>query len=309
MDKMQEITGWAGAALTICNFLFPVFTYMNVIKGRLSYDNTPSFFVITSYINYFCMYVYGDMVFSDQVKYAYLVGSIINCILMTIYLIYEIRKFLIDTILNALLIITGTWALYRCLTIMIDDDRTVGKICILTFIVVYITPIQILYKVLKEKNYNLIPIYNCWVSFFSSIFWVIYSMYLSDFYKTKKLIEDATGVSPKYFRFPGGGNNHYLSSSLRSQILNALHKEGYTAIDWNAGTSDAASTYYSESTLIRNGKSSHWGKGPIILLQHDSNAKYHTPAVTKALIQYYRSKGYTFANMDHYYGPELCFKK
>ena len=182
MDKMQEITGWAGAALTICNFLFPVFTYMNVIKGRLSYDNTPSFFVITSYINYFCMYVYGDMVFSDQVKYAYLVGSIINCILMTIYLIYEIRKFLIDTILNALLIITGTWALYRCLTIMIDDDRTVGKICILTFIVVYITPIQILYKVLKEKNYNLIPIYNCWVSFFSSIFWVIYSMYLSDFY-------------------------------------------------------------------------------------------------------------------------------
>lgn len=135
------------------------------------------------------------------------------------------------------------------------------------------------------------------------------SAYLSDFYKTKKLIEDATGVSPKYFRFPGGGNNHYLSSSLRNQILTALHKEGYTAIDWNAGTADAASTYYSESTLIKNGKTSHWGKAPIILLQHDSNAKYHTPAVTKALIQYYRSRGYTFANMDHYYGPELCFKK
>ena len=128
------------------------------------------------------MYVYGDMVFSDQVKYAYMVGSIINCLLMSIYLVYEIRKFLVDTILNILLIITGTWALYRCLTIMIDDDRIVGKICILTFFIVYITPIQILYKVIKEKNYNLIPKYNCWVSFFASIFWIIYSIYISDFY-------------------------------------------------------------------------------------------------------------------------------
>ena len=128
------------------------------------------------------MYVYGDMVFSDQVKYAYMVGSIINCLLMSIYLVYEIRKFLVDTILNILLIITGTWALYRCLTIMIDDDRIVGKICILTFFIVYITPIQILYKVIKEKNYNLIPKYNCWVAFFASIFWIIYSIYISDFY-------------------------------------------------------------------------------------------------------------------------------
>ena len=182
MDKAQEISGWIGAGLTILNFLFPVCTYINVIKGKLSYDNTPSFLVITSYINYFCMYVYGDMVFSDQVKYAYMVGSIINCLLMSIYLVYEIRKFLVDTILNILLIITGTWALYRCLTIMIDDDRIVGKICILTFFIVYITPIQILYKVIKEKNYNLIPKYNCWVAFFASIFWIIYSIYISDFY-------------------------------------------------------------------------------------------------------------------------------
>ena len=182
MDKAQEISGWIGAGLTILSFLFPVCTYINVIKGKLSYDNTPSFLVITSYINYFCMYVYGDMVFSDQVKYAYMVGSIINCLLMSIYLVYEIRKFLVDTILNILLIITGTWALYRCLTIMIDDDRIVGKICILTFFIVYITPIQILYKVIKEKNYNLIPKNNCWVAFFASIFWIIYSIYISDFY-------------------------------------------------------------------------------------------------------------------------------
>ena len=182
MDKVQEISGWLAMAVTTCSFLFPVFPYLNVLRGRMNYEDTPSFFVISSYINYFCMYVYGDLVFSDQVKYCYLVGSIINCVLMVIYLVYEIRRYLVDTILNALILITGTWALYRCLTIIIDDDRIVGKICVLTFFVVFITPVQILYRVLKERNYNLIPIYNCWLSLCFSSLWIVYAIFISDFY-------------------------------------------------------------------------------------------------------------------------------
>ena len=182
MDKAQEIIGWAALCVNICSFLFPVFPYLNVLRGKMNYEDTPSFFVITSYINYFCMYCYGDLVFSDQVKYCYLVGSIINCILMVIYLVYEIRKYLVDTILNALILITGTWALYRCLTIIIDDDRVVGKICVASFFVVYITPCQILYRVLKERNYNLIPIYNCWVGLCYSALWIVYAIFISDFY-------------------------------------------------------------------------------------------------------------------------------
>lgn len=131
--------------------------------------------------------------------------------------------------------------------------------------------------------------------------------YLADFHKTEKLIKKATGVQPHYFRFPGGGNNGYSNRRIRNAVLKQLHKEGYTEMDWNAGTSDAASTYYDAATLIRNGKTSHWGNGPIVMLQHDWNAKYHTPQVTEALIKHYKSKGYRFANLDHYYGPELCF--
>lgn len=133
--------------------------------------------------------------------------------------------------------------------------------------------------------------------------------YLEDFYKTEKLIKDATGVQPKYFRFPGGGNNHYMSSRIRSEVLKELHSKGYTEMDWNTTTGDAAPTYYSTKKLISNGKNSHWGHGAVIMLQHDSNPKYHTPAVTDALIKYYKSKGYSFYNLDHYYDDELCFKK
>ena len=84
---------------------------------------------------------------------------------MVIYLINELKKYLVDSILNALILITGTWAVYRALTIIIDDDRIIGKICIGTTLVVYLSPIPVLYKVIKEKkekNYMFIPICSVW---------------------------------------------------------------------------------------------------------------------------------------------------
>lgn len=132
--------------------------------------------------------------------------------------------------------------------------------------------------------------------------------YLKDFHKTEKLIKDVTGVQPRYFRFPGGGNNHYMNKKIRNAVLKQLHKEGYTEMDWNASTGDAASnTYYSTATLVRNGYNSHWGRGPVVLLQHDTNAKYRTPEVTEQLIRHYKEKGCSFAGLNDYYDSELCF--
>jgi lipid-A-disaccharide synthase-like uncharacterized protein len=168
--------------LTVISFLTPVFPFLNVIKGKLNFEDAPIISVTTCYVNYFCWYVYGDMIFSDQLKYGYVIGSCIFGLLIVIYLIFEIRKYLVDTILNALILITGTWALYRALTIIIDDDRVVGKICIGTAIIVYVQPMQIIYKVIKEKNYGFIPIYNCYLSFLSSVCWLVYGIFITDFY-------------------------------------------------------------------------------------------------------------------------------
>ena len=127
-------------------------------------------------------YVYGDMTFSDQLNYCYLIGSIINCVLMVFYLAYEVKKYLIDSNLNTLILITGTQALYRVLVIIIDDDRIVGKICVGTSFIVYLAPIQIIYKVIKEKNYILIPIYNCYLIVLYSFCWIVYGALLTDYY-------------------------------------------------------------------------------------------------------------------------------
>ena len=182
MDSLQEGVGWGAACLTVLYHLAPIEPFLRVFRGKLNFEDTPGVFVTTCYVNCFVWYVYGDMIFSDQIKYSYLVASCISLLLMVIYLIYELRKYLVDSILNALIIITGTWAVYRALTIIIDDDRIVGKICIGTTLVVFLTPIQTLYKVIKEKNYILIPFYSSIVYLFASIIWVVYGVMITEFY-------------------------------------------------------------------------------------------------------------------------------
>ena len=182
MDTVQECIGWAAAGFTVCYYLAPVLPFINVLKGKLDFENTPGVFVTTCYVNCFVWYIYGDMIFSDQVKYANLAASCKSLVLMVIYLIYELKKYLVDSILNALILITGTWAVYRALTIIIDDDRIIGKICIGTTLVVHLSPMQVLYKVMKEKNYILIPIRSAWFYLFACATWITYGIFISDFY-------------------------------------------------------------------------------------------------------------------------------
>ena len=182
MDSMQEYVGWTAACINVLYYLAPIEPFLRVLRGKLSFEDTPGVFVTTCYVNSFVWYIYGDMIFSDQIKYSYLIAACISLLLIVIYLIYELRKYLVDSILNALILITGTWAVYRALTIIVDDDRIIGKICIATTLVVFLTPIQILYKVIKDKNYILIPFYSDIVYLIASIIWVVYGVMLAEFY-------------------------------------------------------------------------------------------------------------------------------
>jgi solute carrier family 50 protein (sugar transporter) len=183
MDSLEDVFGWVATCLTMCFYISPVIPFINVFKGKLSYEDTPAILVTASYVNCFCWYIYGDMIFSDQVKICNGIGACASLILICIYLAYEIRKYTLDAILNALIILTGSYAVYRGLTIVVDDDAVVGKICNVTAIIVFLSPIQLIYRVVREKNnYFLIPIYTAWVSLFSTSCWISYGVMISDVY-------------------------------------------------------------------------------------------------------------------------------
>ena len=183
MDSIEDVFGWVATCLTMCFYISPVIPFIQVFKGKLSYEDTPGILVTASYVNCFCWYIYGDMVFSTQVKICNCIGAISSLCLICIYLAYEVRKYTLDAILSALIVLTGSYAVYRGLTIVGDDDAVVGKICNVTSIIVFLSPIQILYRVFREKNnYFLIPIYTAWVSLFSTGCWVTYGILISDIY-------------------------------------------------------------------------------------------------------------------------------
>ena len=182
MDTVQEVIGWVACGLNVLYHLAPVSPFFKVLRGKLNFEDTPGVFVTTCYVNSFVWYIYGDMIFSDQVKNSFGIAACASLALIIIYLLFELKKYTIDSILNALILLTGTWAVYRALTIIIDDDRIVGKICIGTTIIMYLTPIQIVYRVIKEKNFILIPICSALIYLLACIAWIAYGVLITDIY-------------------------------------------------------------------------------------------------------------------------------
>ena len=74
---------------------------------------------------------------SNQVIICNCIGVICSLCFITIYLIYEIKKYPTDAVLNILIIITGSTATYRFITTGIDDFLIIGIICIITAIIVF----------------------------------------------------------------------------------------------------------------------------------------------------------------------------
>lgn len=181
-EYIQEIFGWVATSLTMCFFISPVIPFINVFKGRLNYEDTPAIVISASYVNCFCWYIYGEMITSQQIKICNMIGALSSLILICLYLIYEIRKYIVDAILNALILITGSYAGYQSLTTYIDDNRILGKICNCTSIIVFLAPILLIYRVVKENNYILIPIYTAYVSLVASSCWIIYGFLFKNIY-------------------------------------------------------------------------------------------------------------------------------
>ena len=181
-DWVQDTFGWIAAALTLFFIITPIIPFYNVIKGKLNFEDAPGQYVTANYLNYFCWYLYGDLLYSFQLKYCNLVGAIISGILLCIYLYYEVKKYTADAILNGLILVSGTYLMYVTLTNIIDDDKIFGTICIITYLIVLAFPVRIIIKVLRHKNYNIIQFCSSWLSMLISSCWVIYGVLYDEIY-------------------------------------------------------------------------------------------------------------------------------
>ena len=180
MDQSNELVGCLAAVLSLVYYISPIVPFINVLKGKLYFEDSPGILVTCCYVNCLVWFIYGKIISNIQIKYSNLISGCFCLVFLTIYLFYEIKKYLIDTILNALILIAGTWSIYRILAIIIDDNEVVGRFCFCTAMVLYLFPVYFIYRVIKEKNYFLIKIYSSTAFFFACISWAIYGILMKD---------------------------------------------------------------------------------------------------------------------------------
>ena len=118
---------------------------------------------------------------------------------------------------------------------------------------------------------------------------------LEDILKSSERIEEATGIAPRYYRFPYGSANCYISGFC-NDIIEELNNRNIQYIDWNVSGEDAIGKPTSYS-IMKNIRSFDRYMEPVILL-HDGQSNGLTAKVLPQIIEKIKKEGYGFGTID-----------
>ena len=181
-EKTQEIIGWIAFSFSLYFIINPLVTFYKLVKGKIPLDQTPITFVSLFYISCFCWYLYSDMLYSTQIRLINLIGIISNGFLIIIYLIHELKNFFIDSVLNLLILISGSYLIYLTLQNIVENEETVGKICLGTVSLLSFFQIRTIIKIKNDKNINSIPICQAWYTLITVSIWGCYGYMIGELY-------------------------------------------------------------------------------------------------------------------------------
>lgn len=129
--------------------------------------------------------------------------------------------------------------------------------------------------------------------------------FLDDFAQEYYLIQDATGVPPQIFRFPGGSINGY-NGHIYQEIISEMTRRGFVYYDWNRQTGDAARNNVPVDTLVKNSLDQASSMRRVFLLAHDSNRFTNVVEALPRIIEGYREAGFTFDALTPEVKPVIC---
>jgi len=108
-----------------------------------------------------------------------------------------------------------------------------------------------------------------------------------EYLKSQEIIKKITGITPQYFRFPGGCRSY-------SDIKQA-NKHGLTVVDWDVASGDS---FNNNRPAIINTVKTKTQNGSIILFHLDGNNMAPlTSEVLPELIDYLQQKGFIFVKL------------
>lgn len=108
--------------------------------------------------------------------------------------------------------------------------------------------------------------------------------FFEDYRKIKKLLYEATGVKPEYYRFPGGTSNTISKVSMKS-LAQGLVKRGSVYFDWNAMSGDASGKNLTNKQMINNVLNDVEIHNTSVVLMHDAADKDKTAQMLPELLR------------------------
>ena len=91
-DLVGDIFGWVGTVIATYFYIAPAVPFIKVLKGELSYKDSPGILLICSFMNCILWADYGLKKNTFQVYLANGIGGTITLIWITIYLFFLAKK-------------------------------------------------------------------------------------------------------------------------------------------------------------------------------------------------------------------------
>lgn len=113
------------------------------------------------------------------------------------------------------------------------------------------------------------------------------------------MVNDLTGETTPYIRFPGGSSNT-ISAEYKEGIMTELSTQvidrGYQYFDWNVSSEDASGNNVDVEKIIRSATADD--SGNLVILFHDGRNKDTTVKALPKIIEHYQNLGFHFAAID-----------
>ena len=182
MDDFNEFIAWGACPLTIIYYIPKIIPYINILQGIVNFEDVQGLYITACYVESFLWYLYGDMLYNDQMKIGYMVSAIICSVSIIIYLLFELKKYFADAILNFVIVFLTSWAFYKYITIeQNDNDILLVILCAIASCVVDSFSLYTIRKVIQEKDYNLIHYKNEWIHLLGESIWCLYGFIDKDY--------------------------------------------------------------------------------------------------------------------------------
>lgn len=192
----EDIFGWTGAAMSIVFFIMPVIPYIKVVKGEMSYSDSPGITLAMSYLNCILWKVYGFLKLSAQVYVANFVGELITLIWLIIYFIFWMKRGFFKS-LGVNILFQGICVGLDFLTYKLIPADPLGWGALVFNILMYAAPAEKIIRICKTKNFKLLPIFSSGGACLNAACWLIFGICKKDY---KIIIANGLGVAFSVFQ-------------------------------------------------------------------------------------------------------------